>query len=92
MQNDQKLPKNTLAITIRNPERLVYEGIVKGVSSINEKGPFDVLAEHENFISIIKEKIVVYPVEGKKQEWNIDTGVLKVKQDRVNVFLGIDVV
>ena len=88
--NPEAIPKDALYISIKSPEKTMFEGIIKGVSSVNDKGPFDILSEHENFISIIREKLTVYPLEGKKMEWGIDSGVLKVRENKVNVFLGIE--
>ena len=86
------IPKDTLFISIKNPDKTLFQGLIKGVTSKNDKGPFDILSEHENFITIIREKIIVYPIDGEQIEWGIDQGVLKVKENKVNVFLGIETV
>ena len=46
-------PKFELAVYIRDPQQLVYKGIVKSISAINSKGLFDILGVHENFITNI---------------------------------------
>lgn len=92
MVNEIAIPKDALFASISSPDKTLFEGIVTGVSSVNEKGPFDILSEHENFISIIHEKIIVYPLQGGKLEWGIDQGVLKVRENKINVFLGIEAV
>jgi len=85
-----KNPTQTLFLRMRNPERILFEGEVKAVSSVNEQGPFDVLQSHSNFISIIKDKIIIYQTNGKSQEITIDNGVLKVLADKINIFLGLE--
>lgn len=106
MENKIPIPKDALFISIKSPEKTVFEGIVTGVSSYNDKGPFDILSEHENFITIIKKKLVIFPIQTSpsrvsrgtdsgpsgKMEWDIDQGVLKVRENKVNVFFGIETV
>lgn len=79
----------TLSIRVRNPERTIYENEIKAFSGFNEQGPFDILEAHGNFISIIKNKIIIYEKTGKKNEFPVDTGVLKVYGDKINIFLGL---
>lgn len=97
MENTTQIPKDALFISIKSPEKTIFEGIVTGVSSFNDRGPFDILSEHENFITIVKKKLVIYPLQksadGKNfMEWEIDQGVLKVRENKVNVFFGIETV
>lgn len=81
--------KISLSVHITTPEAVVFEGEVKALSSFNENGLFDILPMHENFISMIREKVVVYPLSGEKQEVEIEKGVLKVIANEVHIFLGI---
>lgn len=62
---------------------------VFAVTSINKKGLFDILPEHENFISIIKDRIIVHKKRNDKQEIKIETGILEVTDNKVNIFLGL---
>ena len=78
-----------LELTVRDRTRVIFNGPIKSLSSVNETGPFDILQSHANFISIIKDKLTIR-VEGKKEEeMKIDQGVLKVKGNKVTVYLGI---
>lgn len=78
----------TIHVTIRNKESVIYDGQVTAVSSINDVGLFDILPFHENFISLVKEKIIVHESTGQK-EFKINNGLLKVKDDKVNIYLGL---
>ena len=62
---------------------------VFAVTSVNQKGPFDVLPEHENFISIIKDRIIVHKTRKDKQEIKIETGILEATSNNVKIFLGL---
>ena len=49
-----------LDLVIRNKQGVLYGDRVEGVSSKNDRGVFDVLPKHQNFISLIKESIVIH--------------------------------
>ena len=78
-----------ITINIKNRQGTMFSDNVKAVSSYNDKGPFDILSEHENFISLIKQKIVIHKLDNKTQEFKIDNGVLRVYKNNVNIFIGI---
>ena len=75
-------------LTIKNRETTLFEGDTTGVSSINDVGPFDILPMHENFISLIRDKIVIRNKQEAK-ELKIESGLLKVNNNRVDIFLGL---
>lgn len=80
---------NTLNVTIRKRDGVVYEGQVYAVSSLNDVGPFDVLASHSNFVSNIKEMITIHVTETEKKEFQVVSGILSARSNLVEVFLGI---
>lgn len=88
MDNKNPVPKpgEILTLSIRDPERFIFKGVVNTVSTFNDRGPFDVLPYHENFITSIKNKLVVKIQEGVK-EFPIDRGIMKVENNNVQVFL-----
>lgn len=81
--------KDRIHIVIRNRQGVVIDEQVKAVSSINEKGIFDVLPQHENFISIIKETITVHKASGEKNELKINQGVIKVYENEALIYLDV---
>lgn len=78
-----------ITLSIRNKQGVLFDGSVKAVSSYNEKGLFDILAQHENFISLIYKKIIIHKNNKQKQEIKIDNGVLRVYKNNVNIYVGI---
>lgn len=82
-------PREKLGLYIRDPLGLVYKGIVNSVTTTNSKGVFDLLGAHENFISIIKDKVIYRNEEGEK-EIPITKGILKVEQNIVHIFIGTE--
>ncbi|MBP9716319.1 MAG: hypothetical protein KBD51_00035 [Candidatus Levybacteria bacterium] len=78
----------TIHVIIKNKESIIYDGQVTAVSSFNDVGLFDVLPLHENFISLVKDKIIIHDNSGQK-EFKINNGLLKVKDDKVDIYLGL---
>ena len=76
-----------LTVIIRNKDKVLYSGQASAVTSINDKGIFDVLAEHESFITLIKDKVTIHTTPKEKQEIQIDNGILRVYKDKVYVYV-----
>lgn len=79
-----------LEVYVGSPDKTIFEGLAKAVSSYNDIGPFDVLGRHENFISSIKNKLKITLQNGEKREYQIGNGIMRVNNNIVQVFLGID--
>ncbi|SRR5260221_1840700 len=77
-------------VQVRDAENILFEGEVDRISSFNEVGRFDVFSMHANFISIIRQELSLYKNNEKLKELKIEQAVLKVKQDTVHIFLGIE--
>lgn len=88
---DSKREKNNplILLKIQTREGVSFNEKVKAITSFNERGVFDVLPEHENFISVIKDKIIIHTTDGQDKEMKIDNGVLKVYENEAHIFLGI---
>lgn len=78
-----------LHLSVRSAEKELFSGSVMSVSSINERGRFDVLSFHENFISIIKDGIFIKLPEGQEKIITIDTGIMMVEENRVAIYVGL---
>ena len=79
----------TIPVVIRNRSGILFQEDIKALTSLNNKGVFDILPLHENFISIIKDYIVMYRKNGETKEMKITEGVLEVYQDKISIFLEI---
>mgnify|MGYP001579542327 CR=1 FL=1 len=79
-------PSN-LTVVIRNREKVLYSGQAQAVTSINDKGVFDVLPQHENFITLIKEKVIIRKTLKENQEIQIENGIAKVYKDKVYIYV-----
>jgi len=83
------MSNNKLTLIIQEKKGVIFSGDVKSVSSNNEIGPFDILPQHENFVAVIKDIISFIKIDGKNNSIKIERGIIRVKNNQVNVYLGI---
>lgn len=78
-----------LHITIYTRTGVSLDTDVTNVSSFNDQGPFDVLRAHARFISIIKKRLVMRLTDGTTNSIPVDNGVMRVRENKIEVYLGI---
>lgn len=81
------LPHTSVHIIIRQKDGVVWEGEADSFSSTNQIGSFDVLPEHSHFVGLIKDYILIRQGT-KEQKWILDHGIVSVKDDLVEAYLG----
>ena len=79
----------SLEVLVASNNVAYYVGRAKAVSSTNKIGPFDILPQHENFISLIYDKVIVVDERGEEHDFVCQSGLLEVSENRVRVFIGI---
>ncbi len=78
-------------LKVLSREGVVYEGDVSSVTSYNEKGKFDVLAQHENFITLTTKGIYIRETgSGEEKVINFDNALIRVRQNNVEAYVGIE--
>lgn len=82
-----RVPRLFLKVITRGG--VLFDSEVNSVSSTNNRGPFDVLRQHTQFISIVKDRITIRKLDNAIQEIPVDNAVMRVKDELVQVFLGI---
>ena len=87
--NTQEPLKETLKVTVRDRRKIMFDGSVQSMSSINSVGEFDVLPEHANFVSLIKDKVILNKDFPNEKVFDIDAGLVNVDEVGVNVYVGI---
>lgn len=78
-----------LIVNIRTTKKSLFNGKAATVTSTNSTGEFDILAQHANLISLVKEYVILNKDSLQEKKFTISTGILKVEQDRVDIFLDI---
>lgn len=76
-------------LLVRSREGVVFEGEVESISSFNEEGKFDVLAQHTNFISLIQKGLIIREPGKETREIKVNNALLKVKDNNVEVYVGV---
>ena len=78
-----------LDIDIKSRKKEYFKGKAHTLTSINETGEFDVLPYHANFITLIKDYIILDLKKGAERKIDIDTGVLSVEDNVVKIYLDL---
>lgn len=76
-------------VKVYAPFKVYYDGRADSVSAENATGPFDILATHHNFMTLLSpcEIVVRNGVDAEKVK--INRGIMHVKKDEVVVFLDV---
>lgn len=82
-KNSQKV-----SFVMRKRDGLLFSGQVLAISSENEIGPFDVLPYHANFVSSLKNYVLVHLDGGLKKQFEIQRGLLRVENNKAEIFVG----
>lgn len=82
--------KKVLKIVVKTPDGTLFDGEAESITTKNKNGVLDILPLHENFISRIEESVIVRPLGSPHKEFKIQTGILKVNSNAVEIFLGIE--
>ena len=79
-----------ISVTIYDLESVVYQGKIKALTSNNEMGKFDILPMHSNFISIVKDYIILHERQGSQKQFKLHRGVLRLVDNQITIFLGLE--
>jgi F0F1-type ATP synthase epsilon subunit len=79
----------TFPLKIFTPFQTFFEGEALALSAANKTGPFDILAKHEDFLSILVPCSVVVQTTAGKKEFPLERGIIQVNKDQVWVFANI---
>lgn len=76
-------------VKIYAPYKTYYDDEADSISAINDTGPFDVLAQHHNFITLLNPCDVVVRQDERREVFTIARGIMHVKKNEVIVFLDV---
>lgn len=82
-------PKKQMHVKVAAPYKVYFNGKAESVSAVNDTGPFDILPEHHNFITLLNPCDVIVQLGNQKETIPINRGVMHVKKDRVLIFLDV---
>lgn len=78
-----------LRISIKSKNKIMYEGNVSSLTSKNERGVFDILLLHTNFITLVREYIIIDKGLSTEKRFDFEKGVLYVVSNKVDIYVGI---
>jgi F0F1-type ATP synthase epsilon subunit len=81
--------KNRFKVRILSPYQVYYQGEAVSLSATNRTGPFDVLAGHINFFSLLTGGTVVLNTGFQQLEFEIGRGIIRVNHDEVTLFADV---
>lgn len=87
--NVTEFKNKVLNVSVRSKKEKIYEGIARSVSSQNEMGFFDILPMHTNFVTLVKNFVVIDKGLSTEKYIKIESGIVTVVGDLVKVYIGI---
>jgi len=79
----------TIHIKVYSPFKVYFDGMAFSISAVNNTGPFDILPQHHNFMTLLNPCEVVIQTEKSQEKLQINKGIMHVKADQVIVFLDV---
>lgn len=79
-----------LHVKVLSPTQTLYDGTAVSVSAVNEVGPFDILADHANFFSLLVEGTIAINNNFQNFNFPISKGIMKVTNNTVTLFVDIE--
>jgi F0F1-type ATP synthase epsilon subunit len=92
VDKQEDIPKGMFHLKVYAPFKVYYEGLVASISAENGTGPFDILANHHNFLTLLSpcELVIRSSAEDTEPEKiKITHGIMQVKANDVVVFLDV---
>ncbi len=85
----EQLDSSKINVKIYSPFRVYFNGPAKSVSAENDTGPFDILPQHHNFMTLLNAGELKVIKEQGEQRYKIARGILHVKKNNIIVFLDV---
>ncbi len=78
-----------LKIKVFSPYQTFFEGQAISISATNKAGPFDVLAKHGEFFTLLLPGSVMVDTGFEHVEIEIENGIMKVSENSVTLFANV---
>jgi F0F1-type ATP synthase epsilon subunit len=77
-----------MQVVVASPQQVFFEGEAQSVSSTNSKGKFDILDGHSNFITMVRDPIIIL-THNEKIELKFKSAVIHAKDNQVDIYTGV---
>ncbi len=88
-KDTRKVAADKLHVKVWSPFQVYYDDEAKSVSGVNGTGPFDILPQHRNFITLLDACNLVLQTQDGEVKIRISGGVMQVHKNIVTVFLEV---
>lgn len=82
-------PEDLITVTIKSRKETLFEGSAFSVTSQNEGGFFDILPFHTNYVTLVKDFVVLDKGLATEKNIQLDKGIVTVTSNIVRVYVGI---
>jgi F0F1-type ATP synthase epsilon subunit len=88
--SDVDADSDVLRIKVYSPFRTYFDDTARSLSAVSKTGPFDILPQHHNFISLLEPcDVTIVTNNGDSRIIKIATGVLHVRSNRATIMLDV---
>jgi F0F1-type ATP synthase epsilon subunit len=88
-KKQKELDSTTVQVKVYSPFKTYFSGPATSVSAENATGPFDILPQHHNFMSILNPGDIVVRTEEGEHKYRIARGIIHVKENEIIIFLDV---
>jgi len=76
-------------VSIKNKKEQLYLGEASSITSKNNRGVFDILPYHVNFITLIRDFIVIDRDLSTEKRYEMENGILYTISNKVEIYIGL---
>lgn len=81
---------NILQVRVLSPKKMIFLGQAESVTSTNSAGKFDILPQHANFITLIKNHpIVIISKQKQVMQYTFNLAILYALNNSVTIYTEI---
>jgi F0F1-type ATP synthase epsilon subunit len=81
---------DTIHAKVYSPFRTYYDDAARSLSAVSLTGPFDILPQHHNFISLLEPcEVQIITNSGDQRKIKISGGILHVHANRATIMLDV---
>lgn len=78
-----------LSVKVESPASVIWEGPASAVSSVNNVGPFDILPDHANMITLVEGVPIRVLSGGQERSFSFARAVISVHENTVSIYVDI---
>ena len=88
-KEEKPIDPGKMRIKVYSPYQVYFDDQGTSISAVNDTGPFDILARHHRFLTLLIPCELVIVTDRGEEKIKISRGIMYVKEDRVTVFLDV---